>query len=90
MPNYSIFLKLKANIRFSIAEYLKYAYKLVQILGEPDTNSIVAIDETLITHHDGWKSSMACRSHWNWEKDVRLDIIQTRNSENHKNLYTII
>ena len=53
MPNYSIFLKLKANIRFSIAEYLKYAYKLVQILGEPDTNSIVAIDETLITHHDG-------------------------------------
>jgi len=36
-----------------IVEYLKYEYKLVQIGGDQNTNSTVAINETLITHNDG-------------------------------------
>ena len=49
MTNYSTIIKILSNSRFCIAEYLKYAYKLVQIGGVPDTNSTVVINETLIT-----------------------------------------
>lgn len=37
-PNYSTILKILDNIRYSIAEYLKYAYKVSQIGGDPDKN----------------------------------------------------
>ena len=51
--NYNTILKIIDNIRFCIAEYMKYTYKLVQIGGEPESNRTVSIGETFITYIDG-------------------------------------
>ena len=46
-------MKIVSNIRYVIAEYLKYKYKLRQIGGDPEENITVAVDESLITHENG-------------------------------------
>ena len=45
-------LYIIANIRFCITKYFKYIYKKVQIGGEPNDDSNIAIDETFITYYD--------------------------------------
>ena len=78
VPNYSTILKILNNVRYFIAEYLKYAYKLVQIGGDPDSNRTVAIDETLITHIDT-KQVWIVGAIDTTTKNVRLDVIPESN-----------
>ena len=46
-------MKNVSNIRFVIAEYLKYKYKIVQIGGDSEVNISVEMNESLITHENG-------------------------------------
>ena len=83
VPNYSTILKILNNIRYCIAEYLKYAYKLVQKGGDPNSNRTVTIDETLITHIDS-KQIWIVGAIDTTTKNVRLDVIPERNGHNLK------
>ena len=49
-PNYRTILKILHNLRSSIAKYIKYNYKKIRLVDDPEENKIVAIDESLITH----------------------------------------
>ena len=83
VPNYSTITKEIDNVKFCIAEYLKYAYKIVQIGGDPEANRTVAIDETLITHKDG-KQVWIVGAIDTTTKNVRLDYLPERNGHNLK------
>ena len=47
---YKTIISLLHNIRQVIATYMKQKYRTTQIGGDPDSNKIVCIDESLILH----------------------------------------
>ena len=89
VPNYLTILKILKNIRYSIAEYNKYNYKLKQIGGDPDTNRTVAVDENLIVHENNNQVCLAGVLDTT-SKAVRIDIIPNRNRQTLKYLFRII
>ena len=76
-------MKIVSNIRYVIAEYLKFKYKLRQIGGDPEENITVAIEESLITHGNG-NQVWLCRATDTRHKHIRLDVLPARNSDNLK------
>lgn len=62
------------NIRKVIANYMKDKYINNKIGGPPDINKIVAIDETLIIHQNGFQKWLVGGIETRSRK-LRLDII---------------
>ena len=76
-------MKIVSNIRYVIAEYLKYKYILRQIGGDPEENITVAVNESLITHENGnqiWLGGAIDTRH----KHIRLDVLPARDVDNLK------
>lgn len=51
--SYITIINILQDIRKVIADYMKHKYRLYKIGCDPDTNKIIAIDETLIIHDQG-------------------------------------
>ena len=82
-PNYNTILKTVENTRKIISEYLKYSYKVQEIGGEPELDRTEAIDEALIIDYNDNQIWIICAIDTT-NKNVLLDIIPQRNSENIK------
>lgn len=76
-------MKIVSNIRYVIAEYLKYKYKLRRIGGDPEENITVAIDESLITHENG-NQVWLCGAIDTRHNHIRLDVLPARSADNLK------
>ena len=82
--SYTTILSILHNIRQIIANYLKHKYRTSQIDGNPDTNKIVCIDESLIIHHNNNSQIWLVDAIETRSKKQRLDIINERNEINIK------
>ena len=74
-------LKILDNIRQMLANYMKDKYRNFPIGGDPDTNKVVALDETLIVHINGEQKWLVGAIE-TVSRKIRLDILPERNSQN--------
>ena len=82
--NYHTILSILHNIRQVLANYMKHKYRTTQIGGDPDTNKIVSIDESMILHDENNNQVWLVGAIETKSKKLRLDIINERNEENLK------
>ena len=63
---------------------MKHKYRTTQIGGDPDTNKIVSIDESMILHDENNNQVWLVGALETKSKKLRMDIINERNEENLK------
>lgn len=78
--NYITICSILVYILKCIANYLKHKYRYEQIVGDPSLIKIVAVNESLFLQDDTGKQIWIVGALDSQTKDLRLDVINQRNS----------